>query len=530
MDATLGRSAQASTSVDAGMPPVAPSGCDNAACATNVLPNTARGPKTSTASTASAALSAPDNPVRNSLDGSNWAGDDNRRSSTANATRPTRRPRRSVMAEEKEEEMLRKIRDHAAAHPPAGIWKYKTQAAALYLDIKSQVFVALLIVTNFGISISEKQMDPTRELYTPVWDACELFFNIIFAMELALNMYGFWWKTFWSSGWNMFDFVVVSVGLVDASPIPLPGPLNLLRTLRAFRVFRLFKRVEELQKIIVSLVQAVPGVANAFLIMAIIMSIYAILAVEFFKDVGFADDGVTCEEGFETSRGNCFGWEYFGNFFKALYTLFQILTGESWSEAIVRLVLMKWGTWMTNVVTAIFFISYFIFTSIVLINIVVAVLLDKMSSLTTNDDDDDDFDEQPEEQPVGAGQQFMEEELSPAPAPLPPVDEVSGQEGLCCSPSPDGDDAGGSSVCESTDRPQLEQKARDGHKLGAASKNVENESGSGQCADASEVTALREEMACMRGHLETISAQLAMLVHLNGSNGKQEDWRKLALL
>ena len=35
-----------------------------------------------------------------------------------------------------------------------------------------------------------------------------------------------------------------------------------------------------------SLAKAVPGVANAFLIMVIIMCIYAILAVEFFSDFG----------------------------------------------------------------------------------------------------------------------------------------------------------------------------------------------------------------------------------------------------
>jgi len=28
------------------------------------------------------------------------------------------------------------------------------------------------------------------------------------------------------------------------------------------------------------------------------------------------------------------GYEYFGNFGKALFTMFQVLTGESWSEAI----------------------------------------------------------------------------------------------------------------------------------------------------------------------------------------------------
>lgn len=52
---------------------------------------------------------------------------------------------------------------------------------------------------------------------------------------------------------------------------------GLLRMMRAFRVFRLFKRVESLRKIMQSLSRAVPGVANAFFIQVLVMSIYAIL-------------------------------------------------------------------------------------------------------------------------------------------------------------------------------------------------------------------------------------------------------------
>ena len=143
------------------------------------------------------------------------------------------------------------------------------------------------------------------------------------------------------------------------------GPARLLRNFRAFRVFRLFKRVESLNKIIVSLGRAVPGVLNAFLVMTIVMCIYAILGVEFFNDFGehcvsvpssnesdaLALVGLggeeyrvletsrvgnvtricramyTNEEGYyissHTLRGYSFGDEYYGNFLKSLFTLFQ---------------------------------------------------------------------------------------------------------------------------------------------------------------------------------------------------------------
>ena len=242
---------------------------------------------------------------------------------------------------------------------------------------------------------------------------------------------------------------MVTVGVLSLLRM-VEGPLGLLRMLRAFRVFRLFKRIKSLNKIIVSLARAVPGVAQAFLIMVIFMSIYAILAVEFFAEHGmpkmcydeatpeeiarrpacltnisgqstdrwdtpwyepaaanyiqngpapgmaaFGDgeayperrraeeqmgtDGGTTHEvhrrlaslentigGYNrweghyytttynpyfprdmsqnatirvptiTARGIPYGYEYFGSFSKAFYTMWQILTGESWSEAVVR--------------------------------------------------------------------------------------------------------------------------------------------------------------------------------------------------
>ena len=98
-------------------------------------------------------------------------------------------------------------------------------------------------------------------------------------LELIINLWGSWWCPFWHSSWNIFDFIVVTVGVLSLLRM-IEGPLSLLRMLRAFRVFRLFKRIPALNKIITSLLRAIPGVINAFAIMLIVMCIYAILAVE----------------------------------------------------------------------------------------------------------------------------------------------------------------------------------------------------------------------------------------------------------
>jgi len=252
--------------------------------------------------------------------------------------------------------------------------------AAFYMDVKIQVFVAVLIGANFLTNIIEKEIDPKGEKYVSVFAAFNYFYNIAFTIELIVNLYGHWWCPFWRSGWNVFDAVVVSIGLVNMMELPLPAAFGMLRMMRAFRVFRLFKRVKSLNKIIVAIVHAIPGVSNAFLILGIVMSIYAILAVELWTHM--AED---CNEpggdlNFRTPRGKCAGPEYFGTFSRSLYTFFQVLTGESWSEMVARpAVWYHYTSPLKAVGGALFFVSYVIITGFMLINAVVAVLLDKMT-------------------------------------------------------------------------------------------------------------------------------------------------------
>jgi len=260
--------------------------------------------------------------------------------------------------------------------------KSQKSAETLYLHVYVQVFVAGLIAANFLTNMIEKQIDPKGVLYEKEFGYFELGYNIAFTIELILNMYAFWWCRFWSSAWNIFDFVVVSIGIITSMNLPLPPSLSLLRMMRAFRVFRLFKRVQSLNRIIVALVRAVPGVMNAFLIQAIVMCIFSILAVEFYQNIGKAcdADGICgpCNDEYITSRGDCIGDEYFGSFLKSLYTFFQVLTGDSWSEAVARPIMWWMDQPMLAFLTAMFFSGYILVAAVVLINVVVAVLLDKM--------------------------------------------------------------------------------------------------------------------------------------------------------
>jgi len=260
------------------------------------------------------------------------------------------------------------------------VWKFQDKVKACYYSNNVQIIIATLILVHFMIQCIEKEVDPTGLKYAHVWMRIGDVFNVIFTIELAFNMYGSWLRPFCRSGWNIFDTMVVAIGILDLVRAPLPDQLTMIRMLRAFRVFRLFNRVPSLKKIVDSLKHAIPGVINAFAVSLLTMCIYAVLCVDLFYNL-YHDCNMPGQPAYgTTSRKMCIGEDYYGNFFSSLYTLFQVLTGESWSEAVVR---PTWAYFLTNPVdsaaVALFWVSFIMIHSVVLLNIVVAFVLDGMN-------------------------------------------------------------------------------------------------------------------------------------------------------
>jgi hypothetical protein len=149
----------------------------------------------------------------------------------------------------------------------------------------------------------------------------------------------------------------VSNVIVTANGGELPNA-KLLRLLRLGRVVRLFKTLKSLNRLITAVSKAVVPVCNAFLILFIIAAIYAILGTNFFG---------------EQSP------EFFLNFKTSLFTMFQVLSGDGWSDLARSLFAHDetdtTGIRKTDSSVAFFFVSYMLINSIMLLNVVVAVLL-----------------------------------------------------------------------------------------------------------------------------------------------------------
>lgn len=267
---------------------------------------------------------------------------------------------------EDDEESLEALDEILVA--PAHVLPNQDMAFRSYMSTPVQVFVAVLIFLNFFVSAVQAQFQPSDKIYPGttaglVFYILEWFFGLIFTVELVWNMYGSWFLSFWKSGWNWFDFIIVAISLMSLTLDGLPG-IGVLRLFRAFRVFRLFKRIESLRMIIEGVLASLPGVMNAFLVLGILMGIWSIMGVEFFHP--------------ESADPKQETGESFVSFMDGMFSMWQVMTMDSWASGIARPLIYDHGL----VVAVPFFVSFTFIAGIVMMNVVVAILLDKYLSVT----------------------------------------------------------------------------------------------------------------------------------------------------
>ncbi len=174
----------------------------------------------------------------------------------------------------------------------------------------------------------------------------------IFVIEIVAKLLGHGLR-FFKSGWNVFDFIVVGIALVPAT-----GPLSVLRALRILRVLRLLSAVPKLRRVVESLLRAVPGITSIAAILLLVFYVFSVVATNLFG------------EKYD---------EWFGSIGRSMYSLFQIMTLESWSMGIVRPVMKDYPfAWM-------FFVPFILIATFTMLNLFIAIIVSAMQEQTDSD-------------------------------------------------------------------------------------------------------------------------------------------------
>jgi voltage-gated sodium channel len=210
-----------------------------------------------------------------------------------------------------------------------------------------QYLIIAIILANavvLGLETSERVM----AAWGPWLQGLDRIMLAIFVAEIGLKLYARG-LGFFRNAWNVFDFIVVGIALVPAS-----GPFAVLRALRVLRVLRLVSVMPRLRFVVEALLAAIPGIAAIAGLMAIIYYVFAVIATKLFGP-SFPD--------------------WFGTLGESLYSLFQVMTLESWSMGIVRPV-MEVYPWAWA-----FFVPFILVATFTMLNLFIAIIVNTMQTM-----------------------------------------------------------------------------------------------------------------------------------------------------
>ncbi|MCK9473071.1 ion transporter [Sulfurimonas sp.] len=214
-------------------------------------------------------------------------------------------------------------------------------------------FITYLIILN-GITMG---LETSREFMANFGGLASLFNTLvisIFTIEIAMRIYVHR-LSFFKDPWSIFDFTIVAISL-----IPVSEGFEILRVLRVLRLFRLVTVVPQMRKIVSALISVIPGMLSIAALMSLFFYIFAIMATQLYS------------EKFP---------EWFGTLGESFYTLFQIMTLESWSMGIVRPIMEVYPfAWM-------FFVPFIFIVTFVMINLIVAIVVDAMSIINKSEEE-----------------------------------------------------------------------------------------------------------------------------------------------
>lgn len=207
-------------------------------------------------------------------------------------------------------------------------------------------FITALIIVN-AVTLGLETVPAVMERAGPLLIAFDRAVIAIFAVEIALRLLVHR-LGFFRDPWSVFDFAVVAVAMAPATE-----GFQVLRALRVLRVLRMITVIPSLKRVVGALAAALPGMGAIFALLALIFYVFSVMATRLFG-ASFPD--------------------WFGSIGASAYSLFQIMTLESWSMGIVRPVMQVYPyAWA-------FFVPFILCATFIMLNLFIGIIVSAMQS------------------------------------------------------------------------------------------------------------------------------------------------------
>ncbi|XP_034184263.1 sodium voltage-gated channel paralytic isoform X1 [Osmia lignaria lignaria] len=243
------------------------------------------------------------------------------------------------------------------------LWlEFQKYVSLLVFDPFVELFITLCIVVNtLFMALDHHDMDKDMER---VLKTGNYFFTATFGIEATLKLIAMSPKYYFQEGWNIFDFIIVALSLLELGLEGVQG-LSVLRSFRLLRVFKLAKSWPTLNLLISIMGRTVGALGNLTFVLCIIIFIFAVMGMQLFGK-NYTDHVDRFPDG-DLPRWN------FTDFMHSFMIVFRVLCGE-WIESM-------WDCMLVGDVSCIpFFLATVVIGNLVVLNLFLALLLSNFGS------------------------------------------------------------------------------------------------------------------------------------------------------
>jgi voltage-gated sodium channel len=231
-----------------------------------------------------------------------------------------------------------------------------SRLARLVDSTRFNAAIAVVIVANALVLGLETYPEVMAEHGETLVRLNALFF-VVFVVELVLRLasYGRRPQDFFRSGWNVFDFVIITA-------VFIPGvreQAQLLRLLRLARIVRLVRFLPDARMLILTVVKSIPSVASMVVLTVLLLFVYGM--------IGWSLFGEALPE----------SWGTIG---RAMLTLFILLTLENFPTYLAE-------AEPVSALAVPFFVSYVLLAAFIVFNLLIGIVISSMEKAREAEDE-----------------------------------------------------------------------------------------------------------------------------------------------
>nr|XP_033506112.1 voltage-dependent R-type calcium channel subunit alpha-1E isoform X5 [Epinephelus lanceolatus] len=247
--------------------------------------------------------------------------------------------------------------------------------------------VLVMIALNTVVLMMKYHSAPTA--YDTVLKHLNTAFTVLFSMECILKIMAFGFVNYFRDTWNIFDFITV-LGSITEIIVDLQSVntinMSFLKLFRTARLIKLLRQGYTIRILLWTFVQSFKALPYVCLLIAMLFFIYAIIGMQVFGNIKLNDEShINQHNNFKT-------------FFSALMLLFRSATGESWQEIMLSCLSGQECEPDPSIPPLItspdheggcgtdfaycYFVSFIFFSSFLMLNLFVAVIMDNFEYLT----------------------------------------------------------------------------------------------------------------------------------------------------